>query len=671
MKRYAIATAVTLLGVFSWSQTPKADAPTYTVQVLSSSASIANIDNFVPFETGINASGQVSGYVQDANWNTRAVFYTGTAWQYVPGTTWGSTASGINIHGDIVGSRVVGPGTITHAFRYNAATGLIDDIPPLTVGRSSYGFGINDNGDVVGQTDVSLNVFRAFVARFGQSPLQLPSLGGTSDSACGINNFGQIAETTGSGGQHAARVEADGSTILDAGTLDGPAGVSSAACAIDDFGHIGGSSSYHGFNELHAFRWDPGDPVMADAGLSSVNGNVFSIAGGVSVGYYQTATGPVHALMHTDANGAVDLNALLPANSGWVLTEALGVNASGQIVGDGMFNDNPAVFLMSPAKAKDTTPPVIAAHADVTAEATGPSGAIVSYSAPGTTDNVDAPGTAVCTPASGWTFPLGATTVTCQATDAAGNAATPTTFNVIVKDTTPPVIAWHADVTAEATGPTGASVTYTPPATTDAVDGTRSATCKPASGWTFPLGTTTVTCNANDAAGNAAVPTTFSVIVKDTTAPVISTVHASPNAIWPPDGKMVPVSVTVTATDVVDPSPSCSLTSISGGSAGSSTITGQFSANVRSDNGAAYILTVTCRDFSGNTSSLSTSVAVTKTNGNGATPKTIKTATNTAGHDADRDDHDRDDHDRHDNRDGRNDRDDRGRDRAGKAGIDR
>jgi hypothetical protein len=665
MKRYAIATAVTLLGVFAWPQTPRANAPTYTIQALSTSASIANIDSLVPFETGINASGQVSGYVEDAAFNTRAVLYTGTAWAYVPGLTWGSTAAGINIHGDIVGSRIVGPGAITHAFRYNAGTGLIDDIPPLTAGRSSYGFGINDNGDVVGQTDVSLNLFRAFVARFGHSPVQLPSLGGSNDLACGINNFGQIAETTGTGGQRAARVEADGSTILDAGTLDGPTGFSSAACAIDDFGHIGGSSSYKGFAEFHAYRWDPGDAVMADAGLSSIVGNVYSIAGGVSVGYYQTAGAPLtRALMYTDANGAVDLNTLLPVNSGWVLSEVIGVNASGQMVGDGLFNGVPGVFLMSPANPKDTTPPVIAPHADVTAEATGPAGASVSYNAPGTTDNVDPPGTAVCAPASGSMFGLGATTVTCNATDAAGNAATPTTFNVIVKDTTPPVIAPHADVTAEATGPAGASVTYSAPSTTDAVDGTRTATCKPASGSTFALGTTTVTCYATDAAGNAAVPTTFKVIVNDTTPPVITGVYASPDTIWPPNGKMVPVSVMVTATDVVDPSPSCSLTSISGGSTGSSAITGKLSANVRSDNGAAYLLTVTCRDFSGNSSTASTTAVVGKIHGNGANK-----TTNTDGHDADRDDRDRDDHDRHDNRNGRDDRDDRGR--GGKPGSDR
>ena len=44
-----------------------------------------------------------------------------------------------------------------------------------------------------------------------------------------------------------------------------------------------------------------------------------------------------------------------------------------------------------------------------------------------------------CTPASGTTFALGATTVNCSATDAAGNEATGS-FTVTVRDTTAPVL---------------------------------------------------------------------------------------------------------------------------------------------------------------------------------------------------------------------------------------
>ena len=169
----------------------------------------------------------------------------------------------------------------------------------------------------------------------------------------------------------------------------------------------------------------------------------------------------------------------------------------------------------------DTTRPVIAAHDDVIAEATGSGGASVSYVSPATSDLVDGSGTATCAPASASTFALGTTAVDCNATDAAGNDALSTTFNVIVRDTTPPVIAAHANVTAEATGPDGANVGYVSPATSDLVDGSGTATCAPAAGSLFQLGSTTVTCTAEDAAHNSATPTTFTINVVDTTPPTI------------------------------------------------------------------------------------------------------------------------------------------------------
>src|SRR5437867_1069387 len=73
------------------------------------------------------------------------------------------------------------------------------------------------------------------------------------------------------------------------------------------------------------------------------------------------------------------------------------------------------------------------------AEATGPSGAVVSYGAASASDLVDGAVAATCAPTSGSTFPLGSTTVTCTATDSAGNAGTATT-TVLVHDTTPPVV---------------------------------------------------------------------------------------------------------------------------------------------------------------------------------------------------------------------------------------
>jgi len=75
--------------------------------------------------------------------------------------------------------------------------------------------------------------------------------------------------------------------------------------------------------------------------------------------------------------------------------------------------------------------------------------------------------------------------------------------------------------------------------------------------------------------------------------------------------------VTVAATDDVDATPSCALTSVNGGAVGDSVITGPLAANVRATKDASYVLTVTCSDRVGNQTSASTTVNVVKGSGNG------------------------------------------------------
>src|SRR5439155_15120961 len=156
--------------------------------------------------------------------------------------------------------------------------------------------------------------------------------------------------------------------------------------------------------------------------------------------------------------------------------------------------------------------------ANITKEATGPGGAAASYSA-SAADIADGAVAASCSPASGSIFPLGATTVTCSATDAHGNSSAKT-FTVTVQDTTPPVVSVPANITKEATGSCGAPASYSASAA-DIVDGAVTATCSPASGSIFPLGATTVTCSATDAHGNTG-SASFTVTVQDTTPPVVS-----------------------------------------------------------------------------------------------------------------------------------------------------
>ena len=148
----------------------------------------------------------------------------------------------------------------------------------------------------------------------------------------------------------------------------------------------------------------------------------------------------------------------------------------------------------------DATPPVLSVPAPATIEAISSRGAAFTYVA-SAVDDVDGAIAASCLPASGATFALGTTTVQCTAADAHGNTVA-ASFPVTVRDTTPPVVTVPPSVTIEGSGPKlGFAYAYTASAL-DAVGGPLAAACTPASGTMFPIGSTTVTCRATDAAGN-------------------------------------------------------------------------------------------------------------------------------------------------------------------------
>jgi len=150
----------------------------------------------------------------------------------------------------------------------------------------------------------------------------------------------------------------------------------------------------------------------------------------------------------------------------------------------------------------DTTSPVLTVPADFEVEATSAAGAVVTYTA-SALDLVDGAVTPDCSPASGSTFDLGPTLVTCTATDQAGNASDASTFTVTVVDTTAPALHLPANITKAASSSAGAVATFTASAD-DIVDGSVPVTCVLPSGSTFAPGTSTVSCSASDAKGNAA-----------------------------------------------------------------------------------------------------------------------------------------------------------------------
>ena len=138
----------------------------------------------------------------------------------------------------------------------------------------------------------------------------------------------------------------------------------------------------------------------------------------------------------------------------------------------------------------------------------------------------------MCSPASGSTFALGETTVSCSKTDARGNDGNTVSFKVTVVDTTAPVIDAMSNIEQEATlagtgGVPAGVVTWMNPQWTDIVDGVGSADCTPSSGSAFALDATTskvhtVTCSRTDLRGNVAADVTFTVTIKDSTKPTIA-----------------------------------------------------------------------------------------------------------------------------------------------------
>jgi hypothetical protein len=158
-------------------------------------------------------------------------------------------------------------------------------------------------------------------------------------------------------------------------------------------------------------------------------------------------------------------------------------------------------------------------------------------------------------------------------------------------------------------------ISVVPATTADyGITGPLTAKVRAIGGRTYTL---VVTCR--DTAGNAASAAVAVVVPPDTKAPVIESVTATPNAIWPPNGKMVNVNVAVSASDDVDALPQCALKSVvvSGGDAADGIVTGAFTASVRAEKNGdgtdrVYTLKVACRDVAGNTSWGSTSVTVTR-----------------------------------------------------------
>jgi hypothetical protein len=182
------------------------------------------------------------------------------------------------------------------------------------------------------------------------------------------------------------------------------------------------------------------------------------------------------------------------------------------------FNLQNDAVLFSLVQTKDLVAPTMT-PVDITADNDpGLASAVVAVSAPPTSDNCGGTPTVTGVRSDGVTslsapYPVGVTTITWTAKDAAGNTAS-ATQTVTVFDVEAPV--FHQSRTSllevNATSPAGAVVTFSPNATDNV--GVTSLSCEPASGSVLGVGSHLVICTASDAAGNSA-STSFSVSVID------------------------------------------------------------------------------------------------------------------------------------------------------------
>ncbi len=193
----------------------------------------------------------------------------------------------------------------------------------------------------------------------------------------------------------------------------------------------------------------------------------------------------------------------------------------------------------------DTTPPVITVPSPISVNINNATTATVTYTATA----LDGPTsiTPSCSPASGASFPLGTTTVTCNATDAAGNPATPQTFNVTVADTTPPVVSITGGPPSLVNVRTASlSFTTSEGTTSCQLDGGSFGTCgSPANYSGLADGAHSFTMKATDAAGNNATASRGWTV--DATAPVLSLPSTRVGEADGPNGAVA--SFNVTASD--------------------------------------------------------------------------------------------------------------------------
>ena len=269
---------------------------------------------------------------------------------------------------------------------------------------------------------------------------------------------------------------------------------------------------------------------------------------------------------------------------------------------------NPSLTGSITIAESDNTNPTVTVPSDMTISTESPTGTpTVTYSVSATDDREVTSGP-TCNIASGTSFSVGTTAVTCTASDAAGNTGT-SSFNVTVEytfvDITEPGLVVPSDISLSTTNPSGTIVTYSGVTASDNGAVTSGPTCTPASGTMFPIGTTTVTCMASDAAGNngaGSFSVTITQTIIDNTAPVITIPDNISQSTTVSTGKIVNYGAATAIDNIgVTSGPTCTPASGTLFSVGTTTVTCTASDGAGNTATASFTVTIINTEATGDT----------------------------------------------------------------------
>lgn len=285
--------------------------------------------------SAINNSGAIAGgtCVNDCNAFHATLIARSGVTDYNTFGGFGSLAYGINDLGDVVGqsdtAQLADDGEFI-SIAFLADRNGVHSLGTLAGYDFSQAFAINNAGLIVGRVYNSdpedpAAPMRAVTFTANSVVRDLGTLGGATSLAFAVNDLGQIVgrSRTAGGQQHAFIYERG--VMKDLGTLGGNV---STARAINARGWIVGGSRLAIPGQSHAFLFSDG--VMRDLGtLGGAFSDAFAInASGLIVGASDTSAGEPHAFAYYQGT-MTDLGTL-----GGTYSVAFGVNDRGDIVGE-------------------------------------------------------------------------------------------------------------------------------------------------------------------------------------------------------------------------------------------------------------------------------------------------------------------------------------------------